>query len=738
MSEVGALIIHLQAETAQFRADIGKAKKDIQDLKNEDSGTAFKKMGEGAGGLRTQIGLLDNAIRGAHSQAMADLIRRFSDSAIVMNALPMAATAAALVVVGEMVVSLAEKLKKLKSGTDDLTLSQNTFEGTVASVYTRWQDKLLEVGIKADDLRGDHLAALQKQLELIDHQSLADLESSFDELAKAADAAFVQLKSHWYEFSDDGSKRAQKALTDFQSQYELLLKTGNSGGANDLLQGEYAKWQKIVAAQNESVALFKEAYKNGEGVGLSAEKQAQYTADINYLQQQGIGNQAKEVKSAQDYLEILQAQVDAQKTIATTAHVEAHTDRTEALQKQTEEWTKQSNDLQKISDDTTKAFYEQLDALSRVDEQEIKSGASVVKTMAEQAKAVEEAQKQETDAVIRSAQQQADAMKSQLSAMESHKRDLTENMAAGPMRAIVNNQQDTAMLSTLAADIARVKQNLLSLNEEYDKYADSVAALTPEQEQQANQLKSAIDTQKNDLTSLQEKYDSVFADMQKNTVTLGMIWQTSAQQMENAFNNSFVQFIDHGGSAFKMVTSMGEAFVSNFIKQSLEATETYIASKLRQGAADHAAAGQHVAANSMTAASDKQTGIMSQLSAAKAGAAKAYQAMAGIPIVGPELGAIAAAGAFAFMMSFEVGGKIPGSGPVPIMGHGGETVVTKALTDRVERAEGQGSKGSGAQFHYHDNSTHQALDSTGMEAVLANHRDTIMREVRSQMRRSNR
>ena len=59
---------------------------------------------------------------------------------------------------------------------------------------------------------------------------------------------------------------------------------------------------------------------------------------------------------------------------------------------------------------------------------------------------------------------------------------------------------------------------------------------------------------------------------------------------------------------------------------------------------------------------------------------------------------IAAGAAFAGVMAFEEGGKVPGTGPVPSVNHGGETVVTKALTDRVEQAEGRG-KGRGITNH---------------------------------------
>ncbi len=60
----------------------------------------------------------------------------------------------------------------------------------------------------------------------------------------------------------------------------------------------------------------------------------------------------------------------------------------------------------------------------------------------------------------------------------------------------------------------------------------------------------------------------------------------------------------------------------------------------------------------------------------------------------------AAAASFAGVMAFEQGGEIPGVGPKPIIGHGGETVVTKALTDRVEEAEGRGKRGKSVVNHF--------------------------------------
>jgi TP901 family phage tail tape measure protein len=53
-----------------------------------------------------------------------------------------------------------------------------------------------------------------------------------------------------------------------------------------------------------------------------------------------------------------------------------------------------------------------------------------------------------------------------------------------------------------------------------------------------------------------------------------------------------------------------------------------------------------------------------RFASAKMGGIKAYQAYASIPIIGPMLGAAAAAAAFAFLMAFQKGGLVPGVGSV--------------------------------------------------------------------------
>jgi hypothetical protein len=129
------------------------------------------------------------------------------------------------------------------------------------------------------------------------------------------------------------------------------------------------------------------------------------------------------------------------------------------------------------------------------------------------------------------------------------------------------------------------------------------------------------------------------------------------------------------------------------------------------------------------------TGDKEKLINAKAAYGRAFKAMAGIPPA-PMWGYAAGAAAFASVMSFEVGGKIPGEGAVPIVGHGGETVVTKALTDRVESSEHGGSKGGGMPSINYAPQIH-AVDATGVDAMLSKHASVFQRHITAAVRRMN-
>jgi hypothetical protein len=131
-----------------------------------------------------------------------------------------------------------------------------------------------------------------------------------------------------------------------------------------------------------------------------------------------------------------------------------------------------------------------------------------------------------------------------------------------------------------------------------------------------------------------------------------------------------------------------------------------------------------------------------QLAHAEAAAAAAWHAMSNIPVVGPALGAVAAAATFAGAMAFEQGGIVPGYGnmdTVPAMLIPGETVIPKGLSESLMSAARGGSSQPGHTYHVHVRPTYHVntIDGDGMQDVLEKHSDQLTRHVQNTLRKMN-
>ncbi len=121
------------------------------------------------------------------------------------------------------------------------------------------------------------------------------------------------------------------------------------------------------------------------------------------------------------------------------------------------------------------------------------------------------------------------------------------------------------------------------------------------------------------------------------------------------------------------------------------------------------------------------------MSAAATAAAKAYQSLAGIPVVGPVLGALAAATTFTAveayknMASFDVGAwSIPND--MPAMVHQGETILPRPFADDFRAAmsgrggdPGGGDSGGIVEHHYHIN----AVDAGSFQDLLTSNPEAL-------------
>ena len=199
----------------------------------EITNLAGEKVKESMYEARGELGLLGEAF-GIH---LPRHVRSFvAELPGVGQALSAAFAATAVLFLIDALVKGVEKIVEWSQESHKLALAWQEFDTALANSMHGLDDKLLQAGIRIDDLSGNHIAALRKELELIDHQSLRELEGEFGKISKAADAMFAQLKSQWLGM-EAGSTGAKHALDDFKSQYDLLLAEGKDKEAHDLLAG---------------------------------------------------------------------------------------------------------------------------------------------------------------------------------------------------------------------------------------------------------------------------------------------------------------------------------------------------------------------------------------------------------------------------------------------------------------------------------------------------------------------
>lgn len=131
-----------------------------------------------------------------------------------------------------------------------------------------------------------------------------------------------------------------------------------------------------------------------------------------------------------------------------------------------------------------------------------------------------------------------------------------------------------------------------------------------------------------------------------------------------------------------------------------------------------------------------QQAITERFANATSAAGGAYKAMAGVPYIGPALGAAAAVAAFAGVMSFGLPSAAGGWGEVPDDGlamiHKKEMVLPADLADKVRNMSDTPMSGSGANHTYHFNIS--ALDGASVKDMFMKHGGEIMKSINAQSR----
>lgn len=722
---VWLLSVDLTTKTTSFTTGLADAAKQARGSFRDIGGGAAEmsdRTAQGFGNVRASIGLLDNAIRGAHAQAMADIVREFAQTRFMMAALPFAATAGGILLVAGLAAEAAKKFQEWREEQAKLAGMLTTFHTSLITTFDGLEDKLTQVEEKADDLSGNHLAALQKQLVLIDHQSMTDLVHAFNEVAKSAETTFGQLKSTWYTFGI-GSAGAQNALEQFKTAYESLLVQHEDKKASDLLAGTLASAQKVLTAQ--------ETMKKQGGAGLFGpdNTDASFRAQA-VLRQAGVGYTQKEVESQKALVDALQAQIAVEQEINKIKVQESSNATTSTRQqmkteadKAAKEKAEQAAKMAQAQAGFDQELYQlQLNTLQQSERDKI---SATEEGSASRLAAISAAMREEESQGL----QETTFYHSLL----AERNQLIREMAAEQLRIRESaNQEDIANTLRMGEiQIAAEKQNMMlenstrrvSLqqqiavavqlaNEEYSirmaALQKEVAGLDKSGNDYANRLKQLYDKEKqltqqheNEVTAIRET-----ADIRRNQSLLA-----STQQFNNAIAQGLTASIMGHQTWSRMILSLGDQVVGGMINNAIKS----------------------MMADDMTKEKD------AAFAARKAFGWGWEHGGAAAPVLAPVLAGAAFASAMAFAKGTD---RVPGVGhgdTVPAMLTPGEGVVPGGVMDGLRNVARNGGFQQQPHMTVHVAPVYhvQTIDGDGMQAALEKHSEQLQQHFENTLRKMN-
>jgi len=316
---VWTLSVDLQTKTASFTTGMAEAarvaRSSFSQIRNDakEGGAETSKSFINA---QQALGVLTNSLRGDAENALADIIRELSHTGAVMAALPFAAVGGGLLLAINLAVEAAAKLREWREEQEKITTEQTRFGTALRESFNGLDEKILQAEERTDELTNNHLGALKKQLELIDHQSMSELIQQIEAIAKAAEPVFKALEGHWYTMGI-GSAGASHALEQFKTTYESLQSQGKEKEAGDLLAGTLASAEKVLAAQKAMNGSRGDMGALGRDVDYAAQYRAQAV-----LQAAKVGSTEKEVQAQEALVKALSSQLTAEQKIAELKNID--------------------------------------------------------------------------------------------------------------------------------------------------------------------------------------------------------------------------------------------------------------------------------------------------------------------------------------------------------------------------------------------------------------------------------
>ncbi|MDR3764438.1 MAG: hypothetical protein P4M01_10115 [Acidobacteriota bacterium] len=619
---------------------------------------------------------------------------------------------------------LLEHLGKMREASEKLTDSQVNFGTTCANVLNALDDRLLQAGIRSDELNGNHLSALEKQLKLIDHQSMKELVKSFEEVAKAADLSFGPLTTSWYQFGA-GAAGAKHSLESFKIQWDALIANKDEKGANDLLDEKVKREEKILALQKQIVAsqAAPDVGKGGDYNKFEEARIALKKLGVDY-DDKAIQAQIVQVTALQTMVAAHQRSLDIKKLESSIA-TQTEGNREDADQEK--QWKAQADAQKKELEEAEKlreeAYRTALNALQESEREKIentRSGSSARISALDSAIKEENSKglqatgfyrsllKERVQAVREAAEEEgklaAEAAKEEASNME--KSGMMQLAAAKQYLEMENSARRVSMEERIQQEINLANSEYIikwtALQKELNGLDQSGKDYENKLKQLQNKEKQLTQQHANEIAAIREK-----AEIATNKQVLGAF-----TQFNNSVNSELTRSIMGHQTWSHMLLSLGDQVVSGAIQNAIKTAE----------------------ANAIGKESD----------AAKA-ARKAYTwGLENGGPTAPYLAPILAALAFSTVTGFANGtDSVPGVGrgdTVPAMLSPGEGVVPGGVMDGLRNMARSGGFDQGPRAHVtmHMHMHASALDADGMDKVLEKHSGKFQKHFEATLRKMNR
>ncbi len=746
MSEVGALIVKLTAETAQFREDMGKVKSQLDDLKDggKGAGEAIGNMGsEARGGLM----LIEDAVGVRLPRHLNALIAQIPGvGALFAFMLPIAGVAVAIKIVGELIEKHSELQKAIRAAAEEsvnqtvkeadqthaLELTNLKLDDQIAKLehkpsHNYMKEAILETAMEVDKLASSFASDFAKMDEAIVHQ--LDWWTELKSAAKDSLSVGVAWAVGFAAVQDKVLTAVQVKMGEVEDKRRQLAEAplSSKGGAEDELLNSLTAQQKAIDAAIP-------AFGDNAAMMLKLKSAAASTAseikDLNL--EMDAGSKKKTIAGLEQgnaNLETLRNEAALEKLAASGVdqHSQAliklaHTmhETSDAAGKGGEDNTtdqklaKQKDAIEEERQSSVDAVDAELKAKQAYYNADIKAAGNDVQKRKELDAGWANTVQANTDAVVGF---NATAAK-QIVAADRDAANQRLAIAKSFHSAIDKAAQDGA---TQEAQLTLKAQEQAAKNELalHHGTAQQIAALEVENNKAEEQLElTAINTRQKNLDTADKNYLKSWVEFEAEK--LKVTQKAEAEQDAITAASMQKQLMDIQQAENKMK----EAIASN-VANSIVMNKSLAASFEKTGEQMAEQLIKNLLMQEMTG--DRSKSIDASVAAAHSfDWASAWG--------GPVAGYAAAAVAYAGVMSFEQGGKIPGDGAVPIEGHGGETVITKALTDRVESAERGGN--SGASHHTWNFAPQiHAVDATGVDAMLTKHASLFQRHVNAAVRK---